>query len=105
MQADLFFFGFSIWLLEDSPATLLDEFWAISLLDVPTASLLSGAGPTAELLSPITEEQLSPYTGEAVNESEEVSSEQATTPNNKVGIIPQRIFLNIQHSFLFYYKI
>ena len=80
MQAAVFFgvFAlleeFAIMLLEDSPATLLDEFWAISLLDVPTASLLSGAGPTDELLSPITEEQLSPYTGEAVNESEEVSS-------------------------------
>jgi hypothetical protein len=103
MQAAVFFgvFAlleeFAIMLLEDSPTTLLDEFWAISLLDVPTASLLSGAGPT--------DEQLSPYTGEAVNESEEVSSEQATTPNNKVGIIPQRILLNIQHSLIFYYKL
>jgi hypothetical protein len=89
MQAAVFFgvFAlleeFAIMLLEDSPTTLLDS-------------------ATDELLSPITEEQLSPYTGEAVNESEEVSSEQATKPSSKVGIIPQRILLNIQHSFILF---
>jgi len=97
MQAAVFFGTFA--LLEEFAVTLLDDIVTFSLLDETFAIL-------PPLLDSATDELLSPDTtgvpldsGETTDAPDELSSEQATTPNNKAtAIIPQFILSTILSS-------
>jgi hypothetical protein len=86
-QAAVFFGTFA--LLEEFAVTLLDDIVTFSLLDETFAAL-------PPLLDSATDELLSPDTtgvpldsGETTDASDGLSSEQATTPNNKAAAIPR----------------
>jgi hypothetical protein len=94
-QAAVFFGIFA--LLEEFAVSLLDDIVTFSLLDETFATL----PPTSSLLDPATIEELLSFettnvpldSGETTDASDGLSSEQATTPNNKAAAAIPRFAL------------